>query len=223
MENFMKHQKNNMIIFFLLFMLPSCSRYVRIFKRAFLGGTENCHDVRAACPYICSLAIYDQGQTVALIDLIWLTEPVRKLYVDLLTQRIGATPEEKKRFVAKECKELQDTIAFYVLMPRLNYDTVSIGCNIFPPWSIILKVNGICYTPCNTIVCQELMPEYMYILGEHFNRYKQPFHVIFSAYGYDGEPIINPCTDMIELIFSSVKYSTSCGYKRNVAGWEKIC
>lgn len=196
-------------------VLAGCSRYTCLFRGSFTGGQETFSTSAPACPFMCSLAIYDQLQTIGLFDVLWLSCSVRSLFVDLYAQKNCLSCHAKQQLLSKELAELQKTVSFYVLMP--TDDTAALGdsCNSLAPWSIYAVIDGQCYRP-SSIKKVKLPPEYSYMLAERYSSYRQPYLVTFNRAD-------DSSMTQVELVISSVKYKTSCSWYKRVTGWQLEC
>jgi hypothetical protein len=207
-----------------LLALPSCVRYNGFVKCTFMSRelafmSYDCKQVR---PFMCTWPLYDYFRTVSLIDVLWLTEPVRLTYSDLYAQRTGLTCQEKKELIDKEFLELKKSIAFYVLITATDYDMIATPTNKLPPWSVHLAIDGKCYQPYH-VKKVDLAPEYKYMFGECASRYRQAYHILFNARDEEYNSLITPATCTVALTVSSLRYRISCSWHATDNGWYSTC
>lgn len=211
-----------LIILSFIILLTGCNRYINWYNCTFTGGKKSCYNCSIACPYKKSMAIYDQFQTIALFDVLWLHDIVRTLYTDLYAARHCLNCCEKQELLGQQLKLNQDYISFYVLMPCSDEDLLPTCCGSITPWAVCLKVDGQCYQPAETKVICNFPDEYLCIFDKRTIRYRNPYLISFNLCDNNGNKIINSCTKSIEFVISSSKYRTCATWIQECCQWRQI-
>lgn len=197
MKVLMKIHPLSMMIFVLL--LPGCGRVIDWGKRTFIQAPSLDASVNAAQQYIRSVTSYDQLSTRARFDVLWLSDDVRINYADLYALKFGKTEEQRKIFLRRQLEENNHFISFYVL----SLYEYPLG-DIHSEWTLFLTIDDKQYAPIE-IKSIELAPEYIYIFGKKYNRFKVPYSVKFDAKDIDDKFLITPETKNITLHCRSLK------------------
>ena len=145
------------------------------------------------------MTVYDQLTTVAMFNVLWLSDTVRTTYVDLNALKYGKTPEQKRATLRRQLAENTHFITFYVAVP---YELVLGDKN--SRWSISLDIDGKSYLPIETKII-DLNPEYKSIFGKKFTRFKNAYMVRFDAKDVQERPLITSDTEQLKLYFRSTK------------------
>jgi hypothetical protein len=183
----------------LLLLLPSCSRIIDWGERNFMQAPSLQTEITKAQDYIRSVTMYDQLSTRARFDVLWLSDDVRMNYANLYALKFGKTEEQKKVFLRRQLEENNHFITFYVLS-LYEYPLGDSGSE----WTLFLKINDKNYAPIE-IKTAELAPEYKYIFGKKYNRFKVPYSVKFDAKDINDQFLITPATKNITLYCRSLK------------------
>lgn len=183
----------------LVMLLPGCGgRVTHWFLDNFnqAGTIKGC--VEYPYEYVRTATINDQVNTVAMFDALWLSDEVRKRYVDLRALRFNFSADQKENLLRAQLKENENFITFYVL--GLNNICLS-GSD--PVWAISLEVDDTIATPVE-IKTVRFDQEYRAFFGELYIRPKSMYRVKFNARDASGSPLITGATQMISLWFRSV-------------------
>ena len=183
----------------LLLLLPSCGRIIDWGERNFIQAPSLDADIAQAQKYIRSVTMYDQLTTRARFDALWLSDSVRINYANLHALKFGKTEEQKKIFLRRQLEENNHFITFYVLS-TYEYPLGDVGSE----WTLFLHIDDKNYAPIE-IKAVELAPEYMYIFGKTYNRFKVPYSVKFDAKDINDQFLITPETKNITLYCRSLK------------------
>jgi hypothetical protein len=159
----------------ILFLFPGCTRLIDWTKQSFNQGNTIAYDTSVPACYIRSIVVYDQLDTSARFDVLWLSDAVRSAYVDVYADRRGYGCEKKDALLQKQLSENNQCMVFYVLSPAeyILGDPVS-------DWTFFLSVGGECFEPVETKPI-EMDPEYKLFFGKRFNRFKVATRVTFNA------------------------------------------
>jgi hypothetical protein len=183
----------------LILLLPSCGRIIDWGERNFAQVPSLQAEITQAQKYIRSVTMYDQLTTAARFDALWLSDDVRFNYANLYALKFGKTEEQKKVFLRRQLEENNHFLTFYILS-LYEYplgDTSS-------EWTLFLNIDGKNYSPIE-IKAVELAPEYMYIFGKKYNKFKVPYGVKFDAKDINDQFLITPETKNITLYCRSLK------------------
>ena len=65
--------------------------------------------------YLQSLSLYDQFETVALFDALWLSDEIKTMVSDVHVQLLGKNKEVRNNFLRRQLKDNGEYVSFYVL------------------------------------------------------------------------------------------------------------
>ena len=105
---------------------------------------------------------------------------------------------KKEAFLRRQLEENNHFITFYVLS---SYE-YPLG-DVNSEWTLFLNIDGKHYAPIE-IKAVELSPEYIYIFGKKYNRFKVPYSVKFDAKDINDQFLITPETKNITLYCRSL-------------------
>ncbi|MGC2310365.1 MAG: hypothetical protein WA432_01950 [Candidatus Babeliaceae bacterium] len=189
--------------------LLSCSRYVRYAKCTFQQATKYHDSLKVARQFIRSSYVYDQLNTVALFDILWLSRTVRMSYIDLYAHHWNLPQDTVKNLKEQAEQDLQKVMVFYLLLaPDSDENIISIN-NTFSRWSVILQINDKKYYPRDMRLEDKLTPEYKAIFGNLDSIHKRVYLVTFDAYDELHQPLINEKTQSFTLLLQATTYATS--------------
>jgi len=132
-----------------------------------------------------SVRVYDEWQTSAMFDVLWMSDQTRCAYADLYSIRRGFDAAAREQKIQEELAKNNETITFYILAdvrdpfhPDLGDDT--------PAWTIHLDVHGNKVLPQNVDDAEngeELEPEILTLFGHRYRKpkFKKPYIVKFSV------------------------------------------
>ncbi|MCL5875244.1 MAG: hypothetical protein M1114_02115 [Candidatus Dependentiae bacterium] len=180
-------------------LLPGCGgRVTHWFLDNFnqAGTIKGC--VEYPYEYVRTATINDQVNTVAMFDALWLSDTVRRRYVDLRALRFSLSSDQKENLLQAQLKENERFITFYVL----SLSTICLAGSD-PVWALSLEVDDKIATPVEIKVVR-FDQEYRAFFGELYIRPKSMYQVKFNALDGYGNPLITNSTQMISLWFRSV-------------------
>jgi hypothetical protein len=189
------------VVFFLL-LLPSC-RIVDWGKDKFYQGNQLDKNEEIAHRYMRSVTVYDQFETKAMFDALWLSSEVRTLYADLHSRKHGKLAEQKNNFLRRQLEETTHYLSFFVL----SLYEVPLGEKDVD-WSLFLRANDRTFFPTE-IKSIDLVPEYRALFGKRMSRFKLAYRVKFDAQDVEGNPAITRDTKQLTLYFRSVEKEVS--------------
>lgn len=177
----------------MVLLLPGCGRVIDWGTKTFVQEPSPQPSINAAQKYLRSVTSYDQLTTRARFDVLWLSDDVRINYSNLFALKFGKTEEQKKAFLRRQLEENNHFISFYML----SLHEYPLG-DLNSEWTLFLNINNKYYAPIE-IKSVELAPEYMYIFGKKYNRFKVPYSVKFDAKDINDQFLITPETEKITL------------------------
>lgn len=159
----------------LLFVLPGC-RYIEWGRDVFYQSEKRCSYTELRDEYIRSLRIYDQLTTLALFDVVWLSEPIRRWFSQEYALLYGCAPETIL------CEQLEENMlgtSFYVLAAT-PHNVDYLLSDTIKPWTLYMKVDGECYKP-SSLKEVELPYIYRIYFGLKYSAAKKVYLVKFPA------------------------------------------
>ncbi len=184
-----------------IFLLPGC-RYRQWIDEAFYQGKKVENHAVAAQQYVRNLHIYDEFDTLAHFDALWLSDQVRSYYVCMYARKHCLTEERFKTALRRQLEENKHFISFYVLAAIPDHGLLGEKDSV---WGICLRVNNDEEFRPKEIKIVELMPEYKLFFGPTWTVFKTAYLVKFDAYDDSGNKIITADTRSLELYFTSAK------------------
>ncbi len=175
--------------------LPACDRGVINWAEDIFEQSKT-HDIdkKLVKKYLKSVRVYDQFDTIAIFDVLWLSNDIRGVYSHLHTTMSGIHKEASTAFLRRQFKANEHYLIFYIL------STDDIVLNAIPaPWMIHIKLGEKTYTPLE-VKSLEMSPEYKTIFGSLLTNHKRPYEVKFDRKDPDGKDIMN--TDIKTMTFS---------------------
>lgn len=202
--------KQKLIIIFLISSLSifsGCYRYIYWAESVIDQGCkiETCYAM--VQPYIRSAYVYDQFQTLALFDGLWLDDTVIQAYACAHAEKYGFTEAQYQAFLQDQRDENDPYISFYLL--AVIYGNTGLLLNDENPlWVMQLRIGDNYYKPAK-IKTVELEHEYRHFFGKRLTVFKMQYLVQFNAEDINEIPLINSMTPDIELFFRSVGHQAS--------------
>lgn len=193
--------------------MPSC-RYKKWISESFYQGKKIDNNVSLMRQYVRSVHVYDQFDTLAHFDALWLSDEVRKNFACIYADKQCFSDERYKSFLRRQLEENKHYISFYVLAAIPGNPLLGEKKS---PWGLCLQVDGVELHP-RSIELIELDSEYKLFFGRTWSLFKMAYVVKFDAHDGDGKHFIDSDTKSIDLHFISVKreaimrwYLTQCG------------
>lgn len=200
---------------FLLAMLflPGCIKYHELSTTEFPQGKVVEQQAVLATNYLRSIKLYNQFETIAGFDMLWLSSDVRSYFAQRFCAKRGKDAESFKAIESRQQEETNHWIGFYVLSDIRTRGHVSLK-EKNAAWTMFLTIDKKTKVEPLSIKEVELEPEYQAIFGHRFNSFKSVYLVKFPAYGLDGKPYITTPKPSLTL--------TVCGLQREgSAVWNK--
>lgn len=183
-----------------MLMLPGC-RYKTWLYESFYPGEEVKNNICEMSQYVRSLHIYDQFETLAHFDALWLADEVRENFASIYACKNCFSEERYRSFLRRQLEENKHYISFYVL--AAIPDNPLLG-EKKSPWGLCLEVDDIELQP-REIKLVELDNEYKLFFGRTWSLFKMAYIVKFDAHDGAGDYYIDEDTRSLKLHFTSVK------------------
>jgi len=184
----------------ILFLLPGCGgNIVDWADETFYQGKMHNDYEKAVKPFLKGIRLYDQFDTLAIFDAIWLSDTVRTAYAQVYAKMIGMDEDGYIDFLRRELSANAYFVSFYVLSQK------SIPLTDIPPlWVVHLEIDGKKYLPAE-IKAVELAAEYIGFFGKRVNNHKEPYEIRFDRKDAEGFDILEGKRE-IKLFFSSPRH-----------------
>ncbi|NBQ17473.1 hypothetical protein EBU24_04090 [bacterium] len=181
--------------------LPGCDGGVSDWvNQTFEQGKTHQFDKKLVKKYLKSVRVYDEFNTVALFDVLWLSNDIRTTYALLHGDMNGLSREAANAFLRRQLKANDHFLTFYVLSAH------DIPLNMTPSlWNMYLKIGEKTYSPLEVKVV-EFNPEYRAIFGSVLTNHKRPYEVKFDRKDPDGNEIVPSSVKTISFNLSSPLY-----------------
>lgn len=189
----------------LLIMVSSCQKFINWGKWTFNQGCNV--DTYACVPrqHIRSVRVYDQFNTISIIDALWLSDAVRVAYADLYAQKNYFSSVQKEKMIDHELQQNSHALSFYILIwQQAQCGGTLDRSNAF--WNLVLTTDSGSYQP-RIIKPVDLPCEYATFFGKRMNSFQKAYYVEFDAYTSDNQSILDGITFMT-LCFSSLTKKT---------------
>ena len=169
----------------ILFLLPGCGgNIVDWADETFSQGKINKDHENTVKPFLKGIRLYDQFDTLAIFDAIWLSDTVRTAYAQVYAKMMGKDEEAYIDFLRRELSANTYFVSFYVLSQK------SIPLTDIPPlWVVHLEIDGKKYLPAE-IKAVELAAEYLGFFGKRVNNHKEPYEIRFDRKDVEGNDIL---------------------------------
>lgn len=190
----------------LLLAIPGCRRVADWSKCVWHKREDVRVDIDAARKYVRSVPVYNELTTLAIFDVMLLSDEVRELYAKVNGVRRTRGPDQVSLFLKRQLEQNCHCVAFYVL----SLHEVVLA-HEHPEWRIVLKIGNKLFHP--TSVKLVTMPmEYKHFFGSRYTRFKSAYEVIFDANDAQGNPIVTAGTNTLTMEFYSVDKSVSTSW-----------
>lgn len=206
MDRMQKNVLNVLVITVCVLGLSGCGRMVDWGKRTFYQGENQETNLSTIQNHIRSITAYDQFDTVAQFDALWLSSQVRELYAYFYTRLIGKGDEYKHMIERRQLEENNHFVMFYVLSPYKD-----ILGKPESMWHLFLEIDGVRYSPIE-IKEVDLAPLYKEFFGKRLSVFKKAYQVKFDAQDVDNIPIIRDETTCLVLYFRSLRKEVSLSW-----------
>ena len=191
----------------LLFVLPACVKTYKLIPSESSQGSEEVKEKKSEIEQnLRSVKVYNEWETEAEFDVLWVSDQMRKAYVDLYCQRRGKGENSKQEILKKELDRSKESIEFYVVADVRDRFHPSLK-DKNSAWTLYLKLSDKEKVMPTKIDEVELEPEIQKIFGYRYSKpkFKIPYLVKFPARDLGDKPF--------KMIINSVK-------RKCVLGWQ---
>lgn len=186
----------------LVLFLTGCGGALKKWKEETFNQAHSYHSAEKEMivrSYLRSLSLYDQFETVALFDALWVSDEVKTLLSDIHVQLLGKSREVRNNFLRRQLKDNSEYVTFYVLTQH----HIALG-DAAAPWHLHLATDGNSYSPIS-VKLTELSPEYKVVLGKKITPHKDIYEVKFLRKNSKGKDILEEGKD-IQLFFNGLHH-----------------
>lgn len=219
----MKQEKLLIVVAILsLIVLPACVKTYKLAPSESPQGKEHKDQREVVKNNLRSARVYNQWETEALFDVLWMSPQTQEAYTKTYCMRRGKSVDAQQDMFNKEVAKANDKQTFYVLADIRDQFKPDLSTKD-PAWTMYLTLHNGQRVGPKTIKEQELAPEIYEIFGHRFSKpkYKTAYEVTFPACDLTGpfKMTISSTTRQCELGWKgahpvSVKKKTECTKKR---------
>ncbi len=184
----------------ILFLLPGCGGNIKDWAdETFYQGKNHNDYEKTVKPFLKGIRLYDQFDTLAIFDALWLSDTARTAYAQMYAKMTGKCEDAYIDFLRRELSANTYFVSFYVLSPH------SIALTDLPPlWAVHAEIDGKKYLPVE-IKLVELSAEYTGFFGKRINNHKDAYEIRFDRKDSDGHDILEDKQE-IKLFFSNPRF-----------------
>jgi len=100
----------------LVMLFSSCGvKYYNLVKTETPQSPDQPNIREVATRYVKSQTVYNQFETMAIFDVLWLSDEVRRTYVDVYSNKHGLTKDAQDSMLKRNLEENNHWVTFYVL------------------------------------------------------------------------------------------------------------
>lgn len=162
----------------MLFFMTSCVKYYDLITSEFPQGKDLPDKREIVARYMQTATVYDEFQTVAVFNALWLSYEVRAAYVDVYCSKRGLSPDEREEMLKRQLEENKYWVSFYVLADVRSKTNASLS-DQNPMWTLHLKLGEYETLVPESIKEVDLDPELQLLFGSRFNLFKTAYLVKF--------------------------------------------
>ena len=107
--------------------------------------------------------VYDQFETKAIFDALWLSDDVRTAYVQMYAKKRGLSAEAKEELLKRQLEENKHWVAFYVLADIREHAAGTLGDST-TAWTMFTSIDKQ-NMPVESVKEYDLEPEYQLLFG----------------------------------------------------------
>lgn len=179
-------------------LLSGCVKYYELSTTEFPQGSSAPSQATLKKRFVRSLKLYNQFETIAAFDVLWLSPEVRSNYAQRFCAKRGKDADALKAIESRQIEETNHWIEFYILSDIRKRGHGSLK-EKNAAWTVHLTINNKVTLESMSIKEVELEAEYQTIFGHLYNSFKNIYLVKFPAYGLDGKQYITTPHPTIKL------------------------
>lgn len=197
----------------LMCLMTSCVKYYDLVKSEFPQGTSRPDKRDEAAQYRRSAVVYNQFETQAIFDALWLSDQLRTAYVDLYADKRGLDRDAKQQMLKRQLEENKHWILFYVLADVRDKVYAALH-EQNAAWTLSVKIDNYKTLVPDSIKEVDLEPEYQLLFGKTFSLFKTAYLITFPLTPELAQKIARQEVNMVGLHIRSP-------YKECVLQWHK--
>lgn len=166
-----------------ILLLPACMKSYKLVPSESSQGKKHKDKREVVKENLRSVRVYDEWETSAMFDVLWMSDATRRAYADLYCMRRGKGQADKDVMVGQELNKNRESVSFYVLAdvrdpfhPELDEEHAA--------WKMYLEADGVKIVPksVKSIDVEKMAPEILTLFGHKYRRpkFKKPYLVTFS-------------------------------------------
>jgi hypothetical protein len=199
--------------------MTSCVKYTDFAPTEFPQGKKQVDKRMVAQRHRRSTILYNEFETCAIFDALWLSDELRTAYVDLYGTRRGMSQDSQEAMLKMQLEENRHWITFVLLADVRDKSFVSLG-DSGASWTAYAQVDGKKFIPAEKkdgVKEIELEPEIQQFFGKTY----KPFTSFKTAYQIKI-PVDKTLAEQIASGgINSLKLVVSSPYKEGVLEWTK--
>jgi len=199
--------------------MTSCVKYTDLVQSEFPQGNKQIDKRVVAQRYRRSSILYNEFETSAIFDALWLSDELRTAYVDLYSTRRGMSQDAQEAMLKMQLEENRHWITFVLLADVRDKTFVSLG-DTGASWTAYVEVDGKKFVPAEKkdgVKEIELEPELQQFFGKtyrSFTSFKTAYQVKIPVDSELAGRIASGGIKDLKLVVSSP-------YKKGVLEWTK--
>ncbi|NDD54415.1 hypothetical protein EBZ39_11165 [bacterium] len=183
-----------------LTLFSGCLKYYELSDSEFPQANKK-HDQReVTAAYKRSVVAYDQFETKARFDALWLSEEARTAYGSAYAHKRGMSADAREELLKRQLEETKHWIAFYLLVEQRS-TTPSLS-DPLTAWTCSLQIDQHTLVQESIKEC-DLEAEYQQLFGGSFNGFKTCYLLKFAVTPELAEKINTHAFKKLQLKISS--------------------
>ncbi len=200
----------------ILSFAPGCIKYHDLLRSEFPQGQKRPEMHAVAQMYRRSGVVYSEFSTQGIFDALWLSDQIRKAYVDVYGGKRGLSQDAQEEILKRQLEENKHWITFLLLVDVPDKTNVSLS-DPEAAWTVYAQVDGKKLIPAEKkegIKEIELEPEYQLFFGKTYNTLKSVYQIRIPITQDIADKLTQGTIRSIKLIICSV-------YKECTLEWTK--
>lgn len=193
--------------------MSSCVRYYDVIKTEFNQGKKEPSKGCVAQAYRRATTVYDEFETRAHFDVVWLSDNIRCTYVDVYSNKRNLDLNTKEQMLKRQLEENKHWASFYVLADVREKTNASLS-DPASVWTLSLQIDDQKPLQPESIKEVTLEPEMQMFFGSTFNLFKTAFLVKIPVTAEIADQLARYRFDSVRLYFRSP-------YKETSLVWDK--
>ena len=159
-------------------LLPGCIKYYDLAESEFQQAPKEPDHRAVAHAFKRSKTVYDEFETKAAFDALWLSDDVRTAYVQMYAKKRGISAEAKEELLKRQLEENRHWLAFYVLADVRERGAGALGDST-TAWTMFASIDKQ-HLPVESVKEYDLEPEYQLLFGSTSMNFKTCYLVKFA-------------------------------------------